>query len=127
MCKPVPPQRNLSGGWIKRLTGIEDAHIIGEHLALPGYEGNLPTLEIFSYVNSSGNSPNEINGIGLAHLAFEVDNIAGFLQKIINEGGKQLGEVVSSEYPNGIIGTFVYTKDIEGNIIELQNWKEKTK
>jgi predicted enzyme related to lactoylglutathione lyase len=48
-CKPVPPERDLSGQWLDSLTGIDGAHITGEHLALPGYDGQTPTLEIFSY------------------------------------------------------------------------------
>ena len=48
-CKPVPPERNLSGEWLTDLTDIPDVHIRGVHLALPGYSEGGPTLEIFSY------------------------------------------------------------------------------
>jgi hypothetical protein len=44
------------------------------------------------------------------------------LQKIIDAGGGQVGELVESLYPGNIRGTFVYAKDIEGNIVELQSW-----
>lgn len=121
-CKPVPPQRDLRGDWVNRLTGIPDSHIIGEHLTLPGYDGALPTLEIYSYHNMDINNPKLINGVGLAHLAFEVDDIDSFLKKIKQEGGEQLGEKVSASYPNNVTATFVYAKDIEGNLLELQSW-----
>jgi predicted enzyme related to lactoylglutathione lyase len=121
-CKPVPPQRDLSGEWLDELTGIKDVHIMGEHLALPGYEEFLPTLEIFSYSSMNTDNPKAINSIGLAHLAFEVDDVQAILQKIKEEGGGQVGELIKTEYPNKVIATFVYAKDVEGNIIELQSW-----
>lgn len=129
-CEPLKPQRDLKGDWLNRLTGVPNAHITGEHLVLPGYGDNLPTLEIFSYENSSdcvddGNLK-AINRKGLAHLAFEVDDIDGILQKIKQEGGEQLGEKVSAQYPNDVTATFVYAKDIEGNILELQNWHKQS-
>jgi len=124
-CRPVPPQRDLSGEWLDKLTGIQDAHIVGEHLALPGYDKGLPTLEIFSYNSVVGDNPKAVNGIGLAHLAFEVDDVAAVLEKVIQEGGRPIGEIVAKEYPGQMKGTFVYAADVEGNIIELQSWSKQ--
>ncbi|OPJ56565.1 VOC family protein [Clostridium oryzae] len=124
-CKPIAPQRDLRGEWLDKMTGIENAHIVGEHLSVPGYDENLPTLEIFSYDNMESSNEKLINGIGLAHLAFEVDDVSAVLKKIKEEGGGQLGEMVKAEYPNNMIATFVYAKDVEGNIIELQSWEKK--
>ncbi len=121
-CRPVPPQRDLSGEWLDRLTGIKNAHLEGEHLALPGYGESLPTLEIFSYGSMDAGNPKVINGMGLGHLAFEVDDVAAVLEQVIREGGGQVGELVKTEYPNRVTATFVYAKDPEGNIIELQSW-----
>jgi catechol 2,3-dioxygenase-like lactoylglutathione lyase family enzyme len=123
-CKPVPPERDLSGQWLDSLTGIDGAHITGEHLALPGYDGQTPTLEIFSYDDMDGNNPKQLNDIGLAHLAFEVDDVPAALQTLLDEGGTQLGEIVTAKYPNNVTATFVYARDIEGNIIELQSWEK---
>lgn len=121
-CKPIPPSRDLKGDWIDKLTGIPDAHVTGEHLSLPGYDGKLPTLEIFSYNNLNLDNPKAVNGVGLAHLAFEVEDVAVLLGRIKQEGGGQVGEIVRKEYPNHVTATFVYATDIEGNIIELQSW-----
>ncbi len=49
-CIAVPPERNLSGGWLDRATGIEGAHLAGIHLRLPGCGQAGPTLEIFQYL-----------------------------------------------------------------------------
>jgi catechol 2,3-dioxygenase-like lactoylglutathione lyase family enzyme len=122
--KPVPPQRDLRGAWLDRLTGVKDAHLEGEHLAMPGHDGGLPTLEIYAYNVTGEASPKSINTPGLAHLAFEVDNVEEALRKALSEGGGQVGETVRADYPNGVKATFVYAKDIEGNIIELQAWEK---
>jgi predicted enzyme related to lactoylglutathione lyase len=124
-CKPIS-RRDLSGNWVDRLTGINNAHIVGEHLVLPGYNNNLPTLEIFSYDDMNNNDSKLINRIGLAHLAFEVDDIEAVLQKIKQEGGGQLGEIARTNYSNNVVATFVYAKDIEGNLLELQNFNIQT-
>jgi len=121
-CVPVPPQRDLSGNWVDILTGIKTAHIQGEHLRLPGYDENGPTLEIFSY-NEFTNNEKFINTLGFAHIAFAVDDVKATLEQVEKNGGKSVGELVSQKYPNGKIGTFVYCKDPEGNIIELQKWE----
>lgn len=119
--RPVPPPRDLSGGWVERLTGIPGVHITGEHLALPGYEDKLPTLEIFSYNITAEEAPKSIHREGFAHIAFLTDDVEGLLARLIKAGGSQLGELVKTVV-NGKTGAFVYAADIEGNIIELQNW-----
>lgn len=124
-CRPVPPERDLKGQWLDDLTGLKAAHITGEHLLLPGYEDGLPTLEIFSYDQMDEKNPKTVNGSGLAHLAFEVDDLKAVLQKVLEEGGSRLGETVSAQYPNHVTASFAYVRDIEGNIIELQNWKKR--
>lgn len=121
-CRKVPPQRNLKGEWLDRLTGIKDAHIEGVHLALPGYDDCLPTLEIFSYNLYGEVLQKNINNYGFSHIAFEIENVEETLNKIKSAGGGQVGEIVKTKYPNGQVATFVYATDIEGNIIELQSW-----
>ncbi|MCL2199212.1 MAG: VOC family protein [Defluviitaleaceae bacterium] len=121
-CKSIGETRDLRGDWLDKMTGVPNAHIVGEHLCLPGYGENKPTLEIFSYENTEPGNSHKINQCGLAHLAFEVDNVEDTLNEILAAGGTQFGEVVKTEYADGRKAVFVYTTDIEGNIIELQSW-----
>lgn len=58
-CTPVPPTRDLSGDWLDKGTGLNNAHLQGIHLRLPGYGNNGPTLEIYQYVEIE-NKPSEI-------------------------------------------------------------------
>ncbi len=124
-CRPAPPPRDLRGDWLNELTGLKDAHIMGEHLALPGYDGNHPTLEIFSYDEMADAGMKQIHQPGFAHLAFEVEDVETVLRQVLNEGGGQLGELVQAEYPNHVVATFVYARDPEGNILELQSWSKR--
>lgn len=126
-CKPLPPERDLKGEWMDKLTGIPSVHVQGEHLLLPGYSEDHPTLEIFSYSKEEENNSKIINMSGFAHIAFEVDDVRETLKEVFAEGGGQYGEVVESIYPNNVKATFVYAKDIEGNIIELQSWQRLEK
>jgi len=120
-CKSIGETRDLRGEWLDRLTGISDAHIVGEHLCLPGYQEDHPTLEIFSY-DTMENASCGLNRCGLAHLAFEVDDVEKTLQLLLQKGGSQIGEVVRTKYEDGREAVFVYAADCEGNIVELQSW-----
>ncbi len=121
-CKSIGETRDLSGEWLDKMTGIKNAHIVGEHLCLPGYEDTHPTLEIFSYDDLIESGTHQINQCGIAHLAFEVDDVDEVLKKVLTAGGGQHGEVVNAVYEDGRKAKFVYATDIEGNILELQSW-----
>ena len=125
-CEPLYPERDLKGDWIERATNIENVHIRGIHLRLPGYEDG-PTLEIFQY-NGSNNAAGlpAVNQPGYAHIAFLVDDVDTYLQKLLRWGGSKVGETVQQEIANVGALTLVYARDPEGNIVEIQNWnKEK--
>lgn len=122
-CRVVPPERDLSGPWLEELTGIPNVHIRGVHLALPGYEGNTPTLEIFSYEpGDAGPDTRNIHRQGLAHIAFAVPDVRTTVDAVMESGGSLLGSVVRKEYEELGTLTVAYCADPEGNYIEVQNW-----
>lgn len=121
-CTPAPPERNLSGQWLERATGVPGAEIRGIHLRLPGCGEAGPTLEIFQYNCKKERPATAINRPGLAHIAFAVDDVQAARDAIIAAGGRDVGEVVSVEIPGAGNITFVYVTDPEGNMIELQRW-----
>lgn len=125
-CRSIGETRDLRGKWLDKMTGLPDAHIVEEHLCLPGYEEAHPTLEIFSYDKMIAAHAPRINRCGLAHLAFEVEDVEETLKKLLQEGGGQIGDVVKADYEDGRTAVFVYATDPEGNIIELQSWHEST-
>lgn len=122
-CKPVPPERDLAGEWLERLTGLDNPRIRGVHLALPGYGEGGPTLEIFGYEpDYPEEQPNRINRRGLRHIAFHADKVEEVLARLVEHGGRPLGEVVTKVYEGVGTLTVVYAEDPEGNFIEIQNW-----
>lgn len=71
----MPPERDLSGSWLDRGTGIQGVRVRGVHLRLPGHGDSGPTLEIFAY-KPEVEGPTPIpNRTGLGHIAFEVDDV----------------------------------------------------
>jgi len=123
-CVPILPERDLSGEWLDKVTGLDDSHILGAHLRLPGYGEDGPTLEIFQY-GSMPEHPNvHPNTPGFAHIAFEVNDVAAKAQEILDRGGSAVGDLTVREVPGVGVITLQYLTDPEGNIIELQDWEK---
>jgi predicted enzyme related to lactoylglutathione lyase len=123
-CTPVPPRRKLSGAELDGGTGVPGAVIEGEHLRLPGLGDGGPTLEIYSYSEPLDRPQPAPNRIGFGHLAFEVPNVTDSLAQVLAAGGSGCGTVVALPVPGKGISNFVYARDPEGNIIELQAWSD---
>ena len=122
-CQPVPPKRDLHGQWLELATGVEDAHLKGIHLRLPGWGDHGPTLEIFQYSNMPEPGQKVPNQPGLAHLAFEVEDVYIACTAVLAAGGSQIGEVVRLDVAGAGNVTFAYVADPEGNLIEVQRWE----
>jgi predicted enzyme related to lactoylglutathione lyase len=120
-CTPVPPERDLSGGWVDDLTGLAGARITGTHMTLPGSDA---TLEIFSYEPAGLDGWRPVNRPGYGHIAFHVDDVEGVLSSVTAHGGQPAGEVVTHAIPGVGALTVVYACDPEGNVIELQHRDE---
>jgi len=121
-CVPIPPERDLSGEWLERCTGVPGAEIHGMHLRLPGFGDEGPSLEIFQYNHQTERPETATNRPGFAHIAFRVDDVKAAQREVIAAGGSLIGELVSAEIPGAGKITLVYVTDPEGNIIELQHW-----
>lgn len=119
----VPPERDYSGKEMDCGTGLKDVHVKGVHLRMPGYTDNGPTLEIYTYNNMEYNSLPKVNEPGFGHLAFEVDDVKKARLEVLENGGEAVGDIVTVKTKVGSEVTWCYTRDPEGNIIELQSWK----
>jgi len=124
-CKRSPPARNLRGAWLDKATSLKDAHITGIHLRLPGFNLHGPTLEIFQYSQEKRLVAAGINRPGFAHIAFSVKDVAKALRKVERLGGRRVGQPVSAVIKGVGPIDFVYARDPEGNIIELQKRRLK--
>ncbi len=119
-CVPVPPERDLAGESMERGTGVPAAHIRGIHIRLPGYGENGPTLEIFSYQCFAEAGVKAINRPGFGHIAFQVNDVAQARDLVLANGGKPVGEIISTPITPARSVTWCYLTDPEGNILELQ-------
>ena len=123
--EPLLPERDLKGQWLEDITGVKGAELKGVHMKLPGYGYDGPTLEIFEYSEKISRShPPAANYPGFGHISFHVDSVSDILTKLIKNGGRQFGKIVTSEYPKIGLLTAVYATDPEGNFIEISNWKK---
>jgi predicted enzyme related to lactoylglutathione lyase len=121
-CEIVPPKRDISGDWLDRATGVKNAHLKGMHLRLPGFEENGPTLEIYQYDHMEDRPESAANRKGFGHIAFSVDDVARVRKLVLANGGSDLGEITRAEIPGAGTIQFLYMKDPEGNILEIQRW-----
>ena len=123
-CVPIPPERDLSGEWLDKATGVSGAHISGIHLRLPGYGDDGPTLELFQYSAMPEHSAVHPNTPGFSHVAFAVDDVPTTVQAVFGHGGSAVGELIIRDIPGLGLLTFQYVADPEGNTIEVQNWRK---
>jgi predicted enzyme related to lactoylglutathione lyase len=119
-CVPVPPERDFKGPDLERGTGIPGAELRGEHLRLPGFGADGPTLEIFNYNLLEQRPEVAVNRPGFGHIAFVVDDVADAREAVLAAGGQAVGEIVTLANALGKRITWCYVTDPEGNVLELQ-------
>ena len=123
-CIPVPPERHFKGEDLERGTAVPNAQLDGIHLRLPGFDGNGPTLEVFTYTQSEPKPATAVNRPGFGHIAFSVDDVEKARTTVIAAGGEAVGDVVTLRLSTGARVTWCYVTDPEGNVVELQAWRE---
>ena len=121
---PIPPERDLSGEWLDKATGLRESHLCGIHLRLPDYGDEGPTLELFQYDAMPEHPSVKPNTPGFSHIAFAVDDVPAAAQAVFDHGGSAVGELTTRDVPGVGRLTFQYVADPEGNMIELQNWEK---
>lgn len=121
-CEIVPPERDFAGEKLDQLTGLDNAHLRGVHLRLPGYGEAGPTLELFNYSELADKPARAVNRPGFGHIAFAVDDVHAARAAVLAAGGNPVGDIVTLVTSSGGQVTCCYVADPEGNIIELQNW-----
>lgn len=121
----VGPSRELQGQWFDKVTGLNDVHVDCIHMTLPGFPKGGPTVEFFTWENTEEKPNNNINTIGLAHIAFNVDDVEKTYKMLVENGGSAYGEMVKNYSPiKDMTITIIYAKDPDGNIIEISKWED---
>ncbi|RSM61001.1 glyoxalase [Amycolatopsis sp. WAC 01376] len=98
-----------------RITAVGQAKSEIAMVRVPGGDGRLELIQYLTPESHSGDSHAPANTLGLRHLAFQVDDIEGVLDRVRPHGGTLVGEVVNYE------DTFrlCYLRGPDGIIIEL--------
>jgi catechol 2,3-dioxygenase-like lactoylglutathione lyase family enzyme len=123
-CELVPPERDYSGPDLAAATALEEPHLTGAHLRLPGHGPDGPTIEIYSYdrMAPAAASGSVVNRAGWGHVAFQVPDVPAAVAAVIAGGGSTVGDVVTLRTADGRRVTWCYATDPDGNIVELQAW-----
>jgi len=109
--------------WLAEGTGVPGAAVEGVHLRLPGGSADGPTIEVYSLSPLPDDErPFGVIRRGFGHLAFLVDDVPDVLDRVLAAGGSRLGTVVEVEGA-GALHQFVYARDPEGNVIEIQSMR----
>ena len=120
-CIPLDPIRNMKGSWPGKLIAApveEEAEIIGEHIMVPGYGDEGPTLEILTYKPYGKDVTLECYDPGFTHVCFEVptqEEKNAAIEKLLACGGSMI-----SKFDDYHVERAVYARDPEGNIVEIR-------
>ncbi|MFV3288679.1 VOC family protein [Pseudomonas sp. NY11955] len=120
-CVIKGPVRRLFGAELSKGIGVSNPIIEGVHLKLPGCDCG-PTLEIFQYHKNLVEDIKHSNSTGITHLAFEVSNLEAVCLDVIRCGGSMLGKLSRIPVEGVGVCAFIYARDPDGNIIEIQSW-----
>ena len=112
-CRPLDPERHNTAA--DKVLGVEGGQIHGEHVMVPGYGDEGPTLEIMTLMPSGQEAGEHAYDYGYAHICFEMDDTRPVLEKLLQHGGSIL-----STWPDPFEARCVYCKDPEGNIVEIR-------
>ncbi|MFV0533573.1 MAG: VOC family protein [Cumulibacter sp.] len=84
-----------------------------------------PGIELFEYAASLQRSPAVPSDFGWQHVAFYVDDLDGALARVVDAGGRPLGEPRPMPYPeNGQRNQFVYVVPPWGGRLELVSYPD---
>lgn len=104
--------------------GIEHASARCVHLQIPNSDIEIELFQFYKPQNSN-DSKHEIIDFGIRHFAIIIDNMDNAVKELKLKGVVIHSEPIRFEKPKEIRGfCFVYIKDPEGNIIELNELPE---
>ncbi|MEJ5219990.1 VOC family protein [Cognatishimia sp. D5M38] len=112
--------KRLSGELISRGNGLPNTEVLSIWLNAP--DQSEPFLELMEYDEPLCRGEPAVNEPGFGHIAIRVSNIDDTIQAILKNGGSMQGEVVNLGTIENPI-KLVYIRDLEGNILELEETK----
>ena len=124
-CEVVPPERDLSGEWIERMTVVPGVRVRGCHLRLPGpfaeSAAGPDARDLLVRARRAGCRPAD-RSPRLRSPRVPRRRRRSRARDVEANGGARYGELVQHRYPELGLLTAVYAADPEGNVIEIQSW-----
>jgi len=106
-CKYFGRMKDHSGSYKEKVIGIQGVHVLGQHILLPGFHADCPTLEIFTYSVPGRTAPCCEEEMGINMIGFKCDNIEKTAEDILKNGGavnySGEGMIIAGDLQNGRI------------------------
>jgi catechol 2,3-dioxygenase-like lactoylglutathione lyase family enzyme len=105
----------FGGDWIERIIGVEDPQV--EVVMVQGPDGN-DVFEVVRFHSPSAAAEEQApaaNRPGLRHVAFQVNDLGGVVERVRGGGWDTIGEIVNYED----MYLLCYVRGPEGLIVEL--------
>jgi catechol 2,3-dioxygenase-like lactoylglutathione lyase family enzyme len=105
----------FSGEWIDRIIGLEDVSVEVVMARAPDGSDMFEVVRFLAPCAAAQELAPAANRPGLRHVAFEVDDVHGVVERVREGGWETVGEIVDFE------STFLlcYVRGPEGLIVEL--------
>ncbi len=111
----VMGESKMQGELLDEVTGLKDARTELIMLEAPDGQLNLEVVKYHNPVDTEGTPPSRPNALGLAHIAFEVDDLDGIVKMLYQKGYGLVGSVQNFEN----IWKLCYVHGPEGINVEL--------
>jgi glyoxylase I family protein len=100
--------------------GVPGAEAMGVHMTIPNSNVELEMFQFTAPLMNVSGPPQPANQPGYRHMALIVDNLQDAYSELKSNGITFLSEPIIFKEPKEVAGfQFVYFRDPEGNIVEL--------
>lgn len=86
-CVNVGKIKNHQGDYKEKVIGVPEVHVVGQHVLLPGFAKDYPTLEIFTYSVKGRKQPCDEKSLGINCLGFVCEDLEAAASKLVANGG----------------------------------------
>jgi catechol 2,3-dioxygenase-like lactoylglutathione lyase family enzyme len=117
---------NIESGDFRNGIGIADARAKGAHLTVPNCNVEIELFQFETPLLNRSDLPLQPNHFGFRHMALIVDDLKETYLELRDKNGIHfLSEPIVVKEPEEVAGfQFVYFRDPEGNILELNQLPE---
>lgn len=106
-CVNSGKQKDHQGRYKEQVIGVPGVHVAGQHVLLPGFQKDYPTLEIFTYSVPGRKQPCDENACGINCIGFSCEHPEAVAEQITSAGGfvndRKESHILAGDLQNGRI------------------------